>query len=103
MEYSNSSGAVVHCRPDAPGATVAWRLVHSVPDDEQELARAEHQVGGARGGPRARLVRQDGALVLAPFAAAHFRPEVHSANYRCCASNALGTACSGPVRVRAGE
>lgn len=119
VEYSNSSGAVLACRPQlvagqleqqqlpaarrsglalATPTYVSWRLVRRLageqegPQEEEELEEElESQM------------RQDGALVLAPFAPADFRRDIHAATYRCCLSNQFGRLCSRPVRARAGK
>lgn len=49
------------------------------------------------------LVRQDGSLVLSQFQAAQYKPEIHSATYRCCLANQFGALCSRPVRTKAGK
>lgn len=123
VEYSNSTGAVLHCRPASgqqlqrsakkpagvgasagpgpgPGdrVTIGWRRL--VRMEAGELAELELRPAGA-----ARFVRQDGALVLAPFAAGQFRRELHSAQYRCCLTEAGSgrSLCSRQVQTRAGE
>nr|XP_037276464.1 Down syndrome cell adhesion molecule-like protein Dscam2 [Rhipicephalus microplus] len=47
-----------------------------------------------------RETRPDGSLVLRSFDPSLFRPEIHSATYRCVASNALGLVKSRLVHVR---
>jgi len=48
-------------------------------------------------------VLRNGTLVLLPFPAAAYRQDVHSAAYRCVASNSVGRVLSRDVQVRAGE
>ncbi|XP_049806912.1 Down syndrome cell adhesion molecule-like protein Dscam2 [Schistocerca nitens] len=48
-----------------------------------------------------RRVLANGTLLLEPFSAEEYRPEVHSAAYRCAASNIVGTIVSRRVQVRA--
>ncbi|XP_046988374.1 Down syndrome cell adhesion molecule-like protein Dscam2 [Schistocerca americana] len=43
----------------------------------------------------------NGTLLLAPFAAEDYRPDVHGAAYRCLASSSLGAILSRRVQVRA--
>ncbi|XP_021928600.1 Down syndrome cell adhesion molecule-like protein Dscam2 isoform X2 [Zootermopsis nevadensis] len=43
----------------------------------------------------------NGSLVFPPFRGDHFRPDVHSATYRCAASNLAGRVLSLDVQVRA--
>jgi hypothetical protein len=50
-----------------------------------------------------RYVRYDNALVISAFKAHEFEPEVHSASYRCQASNPLGTIISRDVVINAGK
>ncbi|CAG7821710.1 unnamed protein product [Allacma fusca] len=51
--------------------------------------------------PGLRYVSTNGALIFNPFTAESFRPDVHSATYRCIASNSFGTVVSRDVRLRA--
>ncbi|KAH8025369.1 hypothetical protein HPB51_007681 [Rhipicephalus microplus] len=50
-----------------------------------------------------RRVRADGSLEFLPFHADEYRQDVHSATYRCLASNRIGVIGSRDVHVRAGE
>lgn len=50
-----------------------------------------------------RRVLRNGTLVLLPFPAAAYRQDVHSAAYRCVASNTVGKVLSRDVQVRAGK
>ncbi|XP_067138807.1 cell adhesion molecule Dscam1-like isoform X1 [Centruroides vittatus] len=50
--------------------------------------------------PGLRHVRSDGSLVFPPFPAEKYRQDVHSAVYRCVASNVLGVIGSRNVNVR---
>lgn len=157
VEYSNSSGSVISCRPaqqvgaaaaaeqqlvqsgqkslssgehqrrsslaEAP-ISISWHLVrpssqqvaseeqqldeglsviHSNAEEAQLINEAPNENGSANNKPKSPLVRQDGSLVLSPFKASQYRPEVHSATYRCCLANQFGALCSRPVRTRAGE
>lgn len=53
--------------------------------------------------PGLRYVRPDGTLVFPKFAPKDLRQDVHSALYRCVATNSVGAVASRDVRVRAGE
>lgn len=132
VEYSNSSGAVIGCRPqqvavgpaeqqfgpttkskaeqarrspsqpmEAPIA-ITWHLVRQTPLLGQQVAQTAQHLEETQTGRRP-LVRQDGSLLLSPFGAEQYQPEVHSATYRCCLGNQFGALCSRPVRTRAGE
>ncbi|KAL3227627.1 hypothetical protein MRX96_024050 [Rhipicephalus microplus] len=50
--------------------------------------------------PGLRETRSDGSLVLPAFGPNQFRPEVHSATYRCVASNTVGLVKSRLAHVR---
>lgn len=109
FEYSNSTGAIQHCRPvHSQSALVRWFQVTQTsgpdaPTDEQlELPRLTGEPSQEQN-RWPRYVRRDGSLVISPFAAAHFKPDVHSASYRCCLTNRLGSLCSRTVRSRAGK
>lgn len=130
VEYSNSTGATIHCRAQlslGPGQqqqqipTISWRLVNTANPhqwDELELPmeRTTTKSGQKKSDGltrRARFVRQDGALMLAPFAAEQYEPDLHSASYRCCLAPSAATSyagdfppstiCSRLVRTRAGK
>ncbi|XP_049521428.1 Down syndrome cell adhesion molecule-like protein Dscam2 [Dermacentor silvarum] len=51
--------------------------------------------------PGLRRVRADGSLEFLPFRADQYRQDVHSATYRCLASNRIGVIGSRDVHVRA--
>lgn len=151
VEYTNSSGAVISCRPQQMAATpaaeakgvavgssdalqnrrsmpttlagnngaptsISWHLIGQAPLSSQQVHYApldedlEPRPGqpddtpiDKRPGRRAAWVRQDGSLVLGAFAAADYKPEIHSAVYRCCLANQFGALCSRPVQTRAGK
>lgn len=131
VEYSNSTGAVLTCRPQleqpvspssqrlasATATYVSWYLVHQLPGDqaperpasepdEDEAIEDEQLLGSSQDHQahlRARYLRPDGALAIAPFAPGAFRREIHAATYRCCLTNRFGRLCSRPVRTQAGK
>ena len=45
----------------------------------------------------------NGTLTYWPFAATHYRPDIHSGTIRCSASNSAGTVLSRDVKIRAGQ
>lgn len=90
VEFSNSTGSVIPCSTQgSPSPLVRWEAA----DSGQVIADV----------PGLRHVRPDGSLVLPPFRADDFRPDVHASTYRCVASNAHGTVASRNVQVRAGK
>jgi hypothetical protein len=53
--------------------------------------------------PSLRQDMSNGTLALLPFTPAMYRQDVHSAVYRCLATNDVGAIVSRDVHVRAGE
>ncbi|KAH8025365.1 hypothetical protein HPB51_007677 [Rhipicephalus microplus] len=89
VEFLNGTGAVVPCvAHGSPPPRVTWST---------RTGQPLHEVPGLR------HMRADGSLVLPPFRAEDFKEDVHSAVYRCLATNSMGTIGSHDVRVRAGE
>lgn len=52
--------------------------------------------------PKIRVVHQNGSLIFFRFGSSSYMHDVHSAQYRCKASNAVGQIISGSVHVNAG-
>ncbi|CAL7944959.1 unnamed protein product [Xylocopa violacea] len=87
VEFSNSSGAWLDCTATgSPPPNIDWSTADG------------HPVNDVTG---VRRVLRNGTLVLLPFPAAAFRQDVHSAAYRCVASNSVGRVLSRDVQVRA--
>ncbi|CAD1474684.1 unnamed protein product, partial [Heterotrigona itama] len=87
MEFSNSSGAWLDCSATgSPPPNIDWSTADGHPVNDV---------------PGVRRVLRNGTLVLLPFPAAAFRQDVHSAAYRCVASNSVGRVLSRDVQVRA--
>ncbi|XP_072747748.1 dscam family member AbsCAM isoform X2 [Anoplolepis gracilipes] len=87
IEFSNSSGAWLDCTASgSPPPNIDWSTADGHPVND---------VSGVR------RVLRNGTLVLLPFPAAAYRQDVHSAAYRCVASNPVGRVLSRDVQVRA--
>ncbi|KAK0181207.1 hypothetical protein PV327_003509 [Microctonus hyperodae] len=87
VEFSNSSGAWLDCAASgSPAPNIDWSTADGLPAGDV---------------PGVRRVLRNGTLVLLPFQAAAFRQDVHSAAYRCVASNSVGRVLSRDVQVRA--
>ncbi|XP_048262406.1 Down syndrome cell adhesion molecule-like protein Dscam2 isoform X3 [Bombus terrestris] len=87
VEFSNSSGAWLDCSATgSPPPNIDWSTADGHPVNDV---------------PGVRRVLRNGTLVLLPFPAAAFRQDVHSAAYRCVASNSVGRVLSRDVQVRA--
>ncbi|XP_034940449.1 Down syndrome cell adhesion molecule-like protein Dscam2 isoform X4 [Chelonus insularis] len=87
IEFSNSSGAWLDCAASgSPAPNIDWSTADGLPAGDV---------------PGVRRVLRNGTLVLLPFQAAAFRQDVHSAAYRCVASNSVGRILSRDVQVRA--
>lgn len=52
--------------------------------------------------PKIRVLHQNGSLIFLSFGPSSYMHDVHSAQYRCKASNAVGQIISGVVHVNAG-
>ena len=89
VEFSNSSGAWLDCTASgSPIPNIDWSTADGLPATDV---------------PGVRRVLRNGTLVLLPFPPPAFRQDVHSAAYRCVASNSVGRVLSRDVQVRAGE
>ncbi|XP_023316145.1 Down syndrome cell adhesion molecule-like protein Dscam2 [Trichogramma pretiosum] len=87
VEFSNSSGAWLDCAATgSPPPNVDWSTADGLPALEV---------------PGIRRLLKNGTLVLLPFPASAYRQDVHSATYRCVASNSVGRVLSRDVQVRA--
>ena len=90
LVFSNSSGGRLDCAAEgSPDPRVEWVLG----SDGSPVVPV----------PGARVVMANGSLVFPAFREDHFRPDVHSATYRCGASNSAGRVLSLDVQVRAGK
>ncbi|KAL1423861.1 hypothetical protein MTO96_020776 [Rhipicephalus appendiculatus] len=86
VEFSSETGAVLPCSAQGqPQPSTRW---------EKEDGSPASTVPGLR------ETRSDGSLVLPAFGPNQFRPEVHSATYRCVASNTVGLVRSRLAHVR---
>ncbi|KAL1130470.1 hypothetical protein AAG570_011718 [Ranatra chinensis] len=89
LEFSNSSGGWLDCSATGhPQPQIDWLSLDGSP-----LAEV----------PALRRSLRNGTLLLMPFSAELYRQDVHSAIYRCSATNAVGTVVSRDVHVRAGK
>lgn len=88
VDFLNFTGAVVDCSAHSnPDPQITWILADGLP---------------VKAVPRLRYVPKNGSLVFPSFSSDIYRQDVHTAVYRCKASNSFGTIVSPPVRVRAG-
>ena len=89
VQFYNSTGAVITCAASGvPLPSITW--VRQDGSTVQEV-------------PELLQIRHDASLVFAPFRPEDFRQDIHSATYRCTASNTVGIIGSRDVNVRAGE
>ena len=101
--FYNSTGITVNCKADGkPDPSTTWltmsvgQSISSVHGD-RDLWRRVKDVPGLR------HVRSDGSLEFPPFSQHQFNDDIHSAIYRCIATNPIGTISSRNVRLRGGE
>ncbi|XP_044591619.1 Down syndrome cell adhesion molecule-like protein Dscam2 isoform X3 [Cotesia glomerata] len=87
VEFSNDTGAMLHCSAHgSPSPRVDWLMgdgspVHPIPNIREILA--------------------NGSMYFLPFGAESYRHDVHSAVYRCQASNSVGRVLGREVNVKA--
>ncbi|XP_052750184.1 cell adhesion molecule Dscam2 isoform X2 [Galleria mellonella] len=87
LVFSNSTGARVSCAAHGfPPPQLAWQQPDGAQLDDV---------------PGLRQVLDNGTLVLLPFPAAQYRPDVHATVYRCRAHNAHGAILSRDMRTQA--
>ncbi|XP_053609899.1 cell adhesion molecule Dscam1-like isoform X1 [Plodia interpunctella] len=87
LVFSNGTGARVSC------------AAHGFPSPQ--LAWQHHDGGQLDDVPGLRQVLDNGTLVLLPFAAIQYRPDIHATVYRCRAHNAHGAIVSRDMRTQA--
>ncbi|KAG8230775.1 hypothetical protein J437_LFUL010659 [Ladona fulva] len=90
VEFGNDTGAVIACGArGSPTPKVEWVMAGD----------------GSLAGPvpHIREPLPNGSLYFPPFPAEAYRHDIHSAVYRCEASNSAGRILSREVNVRAGE
>uniref|UniRef100_T1JA71 Down syndrome cell adhesion molecule-like protein Dscam2 n=1 Tax=Strigamia maritima TaxID=126957 RepID=T1JA71_STRMM len=88
VEFSNETGVSINC------------TAHGIPEPLVTWVRTDGSLVSTV--PSLRRVMADGSLVFPPFNADEYRAEVHTATYKCMASNKLGTVVSRDVNVKAG-
>ncbi|KAK0086037.1 hypothetical protein PV325_004018 [Microctonus aethiopoides] len=87
VEFSNDTGAMLHCSAHgSPGPRVDWLMgdgspVHPIPNIREMLV--------------------NGSMYFLPFGAESYRHDVHSAVYKCQASNSVGRVLGREVNVKA--
>ncbi|KAF4532567.1 hypothetical protein B566_EDAN008491 [Ephemera danica] len=87
VDFSNTTGARIECSAHgSPTPTLSWLSIEGKP-----IASI----------PGIREILKNGSLVFLPFQPSSFRQDVHSATYRCMASNIVGKIISRDIRVRA--
>ena len=90
LEFLNTSGGKISCSASGkPEPTIGW-----IKEDGSGINGDTSSL---------RTVRDDGSLIFRPFSASEYRQDIHSAFYKCLATNSFGTIESHPVKVRASE
>ncbi|GFT25143.1 hypothetical protein NPIL_653761 [Nephila pilipes] len=87
--FYNNTGAIIPC------------VVNGTPRPEISWTTSDNLTAVPI--PGLRENRPDGSLVFSPFKAEDYRQDVHSATYRCSASNIVGSITSREVHVRGGK
>lgn len=89
VEFANDTGALLECSANgSPTPTLDW--VSSDGSPVEPIPHLRETLG-------------NGSLYFPPFGAESYRHDVHSAVYRCMATNKVGTVLSSEVNVRAGK
>lgn len=93
IEYPNTQGTTLVCLASgSPRPTISWYT------SQHGLDRPVTNITNVR------LILQDGAaLRLLPFKESEFLQDVHTAEYRCVASNPIATINSKSISVLAGK
>lgn len=88
MEFSNDSGVMIHCAAHgSPTPRIDWLMSDGSPVIPIT---------------RIRETLVNGSMYFLPFGAESYRHDVHSAVYRCQASNSVGRVLGREVSVKAG-
>lgn len=89
VEFSNKTGAMIHCSAQgSPLPRIDWLMGDGSPVIPI---------------PHIRETLVNGSMYFLPFRAESYRHDVHSAIYRCQASNSVGRVLSREITVKAGE
>lgn len=89
VEFSNETGAMIHCSAQgSPLPRIDWLM-----GDESPVLPIPH----------IREMLVNGSMYFLPFGAETYRHDVHSAVYRCQASNSVGRVLGREITVKAGE
>lgn len=109
--FANNLGTTIPCLASGvPRVSISWFAIggNSLASSNLSLASGQYGlsdelklVGNVTN--LRQLLQNNQALRLLPFKEADFRPEIHATEYRCVASNPLGTIHSRSVVVQAGE
>lgn len=89
VEFSNDTGAMIHCSAHgSPTPRVDWLMGDGSPVIPI---------------PHIREMLANGSMYFLPFGAESYRHDVHSAVYRCQASNSVGRVLGREVNIKAGN
>lgn len=89
IEFSNETGTMIHCSAQgSPLPRIDWLM-----GDGSAVNPIQH----------IRKTLVNGSMYFLPFGAESYRHDVHSAVYRCQASNSVGRVLSREITVKAGE
>jgi len=89
VEFSNDTGAMIHCSAHgSPLPRIDWLMGDGSP---------------VLPIPNIREMLVNGSMYFLPFGAESYRHDVHSAVYRCQASNSVGKVLGREITVKAGK
>lgn len=89
VRFLNSTGAIIACKAEgSPNPKIEW-----LKEDGSRLIEASNF----------RQIGSDGSLVFLPFSNFQYNQAIHSATYKCIASNSVGRLESRPVQVQASK
>lgn len=89
IEFSNDTGVMIHCSAHgSPAPRIDWLMGDGSP---------------VLPTPNIREMLANGSMYFLPFGAENYRHDVHSAVYRCQASNSVGRVLGREINVKAGK
>lgn len=109
INFANTQGATLLCLASGtPKPTISWYTSPAGFDISQQTIlsgdQAADQSRQVTNVTNLRMVLQQGAAIrLFPFKESDFRSDIHSAEYRCVASNPIATIHSRSALVQAGK
>lgn len=109
VNFSNTKGVTILCLASgSPKPTISWYTSPAGFDTSQQTTLGDDITGDqsrlVTNVTNLRVILHNGSAIrLLPFEAHEYRPDIHSAEYRCVASNQVATIHSRSALVQAGK